>query len=196
MPEAWTIGQSQAFLKTARSSEWYALFHLALTTGMRREELLHLFWGDIDLTTKTLMVKRSYAPGGTLLALDPEAPNNTRTVALTDWNMRVLEDHRSKQQTERELSEDQWVFGTDVLTPLDSGILMEEFKRITDLTGLPNSNFHDLRHSSLTLGLLAGVDSDVLNERLGHSRIQALKEQHEAAANAVGSLLKVVRDAT
>jgi integrase len=195
MPEAWTIEQSQAFLKTARSSEWYALFHLALTTGMRREELLHLFWGDIDLTTKTLTVKRSYALGGTLLALDPEASNNTRTVTLTDWNMRVLEDHRSKQQTERELSEDQWVFGTDVLTPLDSGILMEEFKRITDLAGLPNSNFHDLRHSSLTLGLLAGVDSDVLNERLGHSRIQASKEQHEAAANAIGALLEVVRDA-
>ena len=43
-----TKEQAQAFLEEARKSPLYALFVLALTTGMRQGELLGLRWRDVD----------------------------------------------------------------------------------------------------------------------------------------------------
>ncbi|MCH2537474.1 MAG: tyrosine-type recombinase/integrase [Dehalococcoidia bacterium] len=38
------------FLEAARETPYYALFYLALYTGMRRSELLALRWSDTDWT--------------------------------------------------------------------------------------------------------------------------------------------------
>jgi Phage integrase, N-terminal SAM-like domain len=46
---AWNLQQLQGFLSAARSHRLFPAFWLAVTTGMRRSELLGLRWGDIDL---------------------------------------------------------------------------------------------------------------------------------------------------
>jgi integrase len=45
--EALNVEECRRFLTIARGSEWYALFALALTTGMRPSEYLALKWSDI-----------------------------------------------------------------------------------------------------------------------------------------------------
>jgi integrase len=52
--------QVRMFLATARNDRYYALYVLALTTGMRQGELLALKWRDVDLdTARSLYVRRS-----------------------------------------------------------------------------------------------------------------------------------------
>lgn len=51
-------GQARAFLDAARGERLEALYVLALTTGMRRGELLALRWKDLDLELKRLQVTR------------------------------------------------------------------------------------------------------------------------------------------
>jgi integrase len=46
--EALGVEECRRLLTVARESEWYALFALALTTGMRPSEYLALKWSDID----------------------------------------------------------------------------------------------------------------------------------------------------
>jgi integrase len=46
-------------LKAAMDTPYYALFHTALATGMRRGELLALRWQDIDLLGAEVSVSRS-----------------------------------------------------------------------------------------------------------------------------------------
>ena len=46
--EALSVEECRRFLTVARESEWYGLFALALTTGMRPSEYLALKWSDID----------------------------------------------------------------------------------------------------------------------------------------------------
>lgn len=204
--KAWTTDQAKAFLEASHSSRWCALFHLALTTGLRRGELLGLYWDDLDMTAKKLMVKRNYTTaGGTPMILEPKTHRSTRPVALTDWDVRVLEDHRAGQQAERELSAiwegDQWVFSTSIGTPINPANLSREFKRIVKLAEVPDIRFHDLRHSSASLAILAGVELKVLSERLGHSSTRITSElyqhtyssQHEEAADALGALLEPKR---
>ena len=45
----WQPNEARQFLETARPERLYALFHLALVTGLRRGELLGLRWRDLDL---------------------------------------------------------------------------------------------------------------------------------------------------
>jgi integrase len=46
--QTWDEYEVTRFLETAKDSHYYALFHTALFTGMRRSELLALQWRDID----------------------------------------------------------------------------------------------------------------------------------------------------
>ena len=46
--EALSVEECRRFLSVAKDSEWYPLFALALTTGMRPSEDLELEWSDID----------------------------------------------------------------------------------------------------------------------------------------------------
>ena len=46
--EALSVEECRRFLAVARETEWFALYALALTTGMRPSEYLALKWSDID----------------------------------------------------------------------------------------------------------------------------------------------------
>src|ERR1019366_7513227 len=67
-----SVDQARALLATARTgrhAELEAVYVLALTTGMRRGELLALRWVDIDVSKRTLTVtgtlQRVKRPDGT-----------------------------------------------------------------------------------------------------------------------------------
>jgi integrase len=47
----------------------------------------------------------------------------------------------------------------------------QEFKPLLKRAKLPDIRFHDLRHTSATLLMSAGVHPKVVQERLGHSQI-------------------------
>ena len=49
--------------------------------------------------------------------------------------------------------------------------MSEKFPQILEEMGLPRVRFHDLRHTHATLMMEAGIDRDVVKERLGHSSI-------------------------
>ncbi len=54
--DALSVEECRQFLSVAKESEWYSLFALALTTGMRPSEYLALKWADIDFTRGTASV--------------------------------------------------------------------------------------------------------------------------------------------
>ena len=56
---ALSVEECRRFFTVARESEWYALFALALTTGMRPSEYLALKWSDIDWQRGTASVCRT-----------------------------------------------------------------------------------------------------------------------------------------
>jgi integrase len=64
------------------------------------------------------------------------------------------------------------VFYTSVGTPLNPKFVLERFKKLLKKAGLPDMRFHDLRHSIATILLSMGKQSKVVQELLGHNRIQ------------------------
>ena len=54
-------------------------------------------------------------------------------------------------------------------SPFGSNKVTSEFTRFIREHNLPKMNFQGLRHCFATLSLLAGIDSKVVSESLGHS---------------------------
>jgi hypothetical protein len=53
----WTAAQCGAFLDSIENDRLYAAYHLAAYWGLRRSELEHLEWPDVDLATRRIHVR-------------------------------------------------------------------------------------------------------------------------------------------
>jgi integrase len=172
--------EARAFLETAKVSgdPFEALYVLAITTGLRRGELLGLRWDDVDLERGTLRVGRALVRGGGRHTVgETKTRRGRRQVNLTPRTVSALTAHRKRQLEERMrlsgLYEDHGlIFATGVGTPVNPEKLMKRsFKPLLKRAGLPEIRFHDLRHTCATLLLGRGVHPKIVQELLGHATI-------------------------
>lgn len=173
----WTPMQAAGFLDAARPHRLFALFYLAMSTGLRRGELLGLRWGDIhgsNLTVQQSLVKAK--GGGTRM----ETPKNhkTRTVGLSPDALEVLMRHRQLQEAEREQATAagySWptsdlVFTSEVGTPIHPDNPKRVLNAFCNEASVPRVRPHDLRHLYSSVCIASGVDPKELAHRLGHAR--------------------------
>jgi integrase len=176
-PRVLTPAQAQRFLRAAKSEPLGALFVLALTTGMRRGELLGLRWSDIDFERSVLSVRRAlYRTKAHGLKLDEtKTRRSRRLVPLVPDAVRALQRHRRLQERaglpvplhgERDL-----VFTNSLGKPIDpDNVHDRDYKPFLRRYGLPLIRFQDLRHSAATLLLARNVHPRIVADLLGHSR--------------------------
>ena len=173
-----TMEQARVLLRAARGHRLEALIVLALTTGMRRGELLGLKWQDINLEKGTLQIRRTldyYAKIG-YVESEPKTAKGRRNIVLPSFVIEKLKLHRDQQLEAQAQSGDEWEDLGYVFTGLHGGrlnprYLVKMFDRLLKEAGLPHMRFHDLRHSAATLLLSMDVNAKVVQEILGHSNI-------------------------
>ncbi|WBL16339.1 site-specific integrase [Sutcliffiella sp. NC1] len=176
--EVWSKQEVQTFLKVAKGDRLYALFYLALTTGMRQGELLGLRWKDIDLDNQLLRVNQVLAHNGKDIISEAKTEKSNRTVELGESTISVLKAHRKQLLQEKLLQgkgyqDNDLVFCTPLGTPLNSSnIRSRNFNGLIKQAGLKKIRFHDLRHTCATLLLSEGVNVKIISEMLGHSNIK------------------------
>jgi integrase len=151
---------------------------LAITTGLRRGELLGLRWDDADLERGTLRVGRALVrEGGRHTLGETKIRRSRRRVNLTPRTVAVLKAHRKRQLEQRvELAgmyEDHGlIFASDIGTPLNpENLVKRSFKPLLKRAGLPEIRFHDLRHTCATLLMGRGIHPKLVQELLGHATI-------------------------
>src|SRR5829696_9028403 len=173
-------GEARTFLNTARErgDRFEALYVLAITTGLRRGELLGLRWDDADLDRGTLRVGRALVrEGGRWVVGETKTKRGRRRVNLTPRTVAALKAHRKRQLEQRVrlagLYEDQGlIFASENGTPLNpENLVKRSFKPLLKRAGLPEIRFHDLRHTCATLLLGRGVHPKIVQELLGHATI-------------------------
>lgn len=198
----WSATQVRTFLRQVREDRLFALWRLAVTTGMRRGELLGLRWRDIDHNAAQLAVVQTLLKaGGTTFFSGPKTQRSRRTIALDPVTLEALRRHRSRQSAERlalgeAYADHELVFCFTDGKPLDPDGVRLRFARHVREAGLPKIRLHDLRHTHATLGLMADVHPKVMQERLGHSTVaftldiysHAVPSMQEQAANKVAAL--------
>ena len=173
-PVVWTAEQAGRFLAATSRDDLAGLWRLALLLGLRRGELLGLRWHDVDAGAGTLTVHATrVAVGAQVVEGPPKSARGRRVLPLDAATLGVLSQHRHAQI---ELAPQTWSLGRHVFTdehgqPLAPRWVSRRFADLIERTGLPPIRFHDLRHTSATLGLAAGESLKEVSQRLGHSSI-------------------------
>ena len=173
-----TKEQAQTLLEAVRGQRLEAILAMALTTGMRRGELLALQWQDIDWEGGSVQVRRSvnrYAGQGYKVS-EPKTSKGRRKVMLPQFVLDILKGHRTAQLEARLRTGAAWQDRGLVFCSAQGGFmrpddLVKSFQRVLERVGLPHLRFHDLRHSAATILLTMGVHPKVVQELLGHSQI-------------------------
>jgi integrase len=169
--------QVNTLLIASKRHRLEALWHLAITTGMRQMELLGLKWTDLDWDKQTLKVERQLVRSRVkgIQFLPPKTNSGRRTLSLGSNTISALKDHHKRLQIEKQAVGESWVENGLIFTnalgkPIDPRRLLKDFKKLLNVGGLPEIRFHDLRHTSATLMLNQGIPIMVVSRRLGHAR--------------------------
>jgi len=185
---------------------WRVMVTLALTTGLRRGELLGLEWHHIDWDTGILTVAQSVSlsPAGIAHVKEPKTRASKRKVALPSTMLQDLKDYYLHKLDEREKIGDMWEGGQYNFMfchPNGKAFHQERpylwFREFIKKNGLRYIRFHDLRHTSATVLINQGVHAKIISERLGHGNINttmnvyghALRTADQSAADKFESIL-------
>jgi len=165
-------GQVATLLQAGKADRLYALYYLAVDSGCRQGELFALERGDLDLTRGEITVTKSLEElNGQLRVKEVKTPKGKRRIKLAVSTVTALREHLDRMDNEGHGS--QVVFCDTAGGYLRKGnVLRRSFKPLLREASLPAIRFHDLRHTTATLLLLAGVNIKMVSERLGHSTVE------------------------
>lgn len=172
-----SVEDMRAVLAACTDHRLEAAFVLALTTGMRRGEVLGLQWSDLDLDAGALRVRRTlHRVGGKLHAGEPKSAKGRRTVALSGLALAALKRHRVRQAQQRlalgeAWHDGDWVFTTGDGKPLDPRNFLGDWHALLGSVGLEPRPLHHARHGAASLMLSQGVPLKIVQETLGHSTV-------------------------
>ena len=196
--------EARAFLDAARGDRFEPLYMLAISTGLRRGELLGLRWKDVDLERGTLRVGRALVrERGHYTLGETKTRRGRRQINLTPRTVNALRAHRKKQLEEKVRRADLYkdhglIFASGVGTLVHpENMVKRSFKPLLERSGLPEIRFHDLRHTCATLLLGRGIHPKFVQELLGHATIAMtldtyshyLPSMGDQAAGAMGDAL-------
>lgn len=211
----WTAEEAKKFIAAAKESslQTYTFYRLALETGMRKGELCGLKWEDIDSTNNSVVVTRTMIKPGKIPVFGPPKNGCARTVRIAAETMKVLKQHKAHQQ-EIKLEhrpeyndlglifakdwEDIHKHGDSLGDPIQmNNIGQRQFADLIEKAKVKTITFHGMRHTAATLALKSGIQPHVVQQMLGHKRIEitlgiyghVLPDMKEEAAEKLSSLL-------
>jgi len=164
-------------LAAATGGPLYLPALVAITTGMRRGELLGLRWSDLDLKTGALTVNQSLERiKGFVAFKPPKTRTSRRTITLPAATVESLKEHYKAQAEERlrlGLGRDPrgLVFTRADGQPMDADALTKSFGRLVAASKVTPITFHGLRHTHISHLLMDGVHVKVVSERAGNANV-------------------------
>ncbi|OXM15438.1 site-specific integrase [Paenibacillus herberti] len=189
---------------------WRMMTTLALTTGMRRSELLGLEWRHVDWTTGVIDVSQSmiHALKGSFIVKEPKTLKSRRKISLPASVLAELREYYAYRVKERDKVGEAWngrdqdgrewhfMFCHPDGSPFHHERPYQWFRTFLERHELRYIRFHDLRHTAATLLINQGVHAKIISERLGHGNItttmniygHALQSADQAAADKLDAL--------
>jgi integrase len=186
----WTPEQLGRFLDEAETDRLYAFFHLIAHHGLRRGEGVGQGWADFSPQRKEIRVSAEIVVDGwTPIETAPKTDGSVGVVKVDAGTVRVLLQHRERQQREREewnaRAAQEREQGKDTADWADTGkmfttedgnwlhpdVVSKAFRRIYEAASLPPINLRDLRHGAAALVKAGGGDLHDAKVKLRHSTI-------------------------
>jgi integrase len=196
--------------KHTRDDRLYPLWVVLGTAGLRIGEALGLSWVDVDLVAGNARIRRALQRrrGAGFIFLETNTASSRRTVLLTKLAVEALREQRARQNGARRCQPD-WEDSGLVFTslsggPMEAAVARRALARATLGAGLPNIRVHDLRHTTATVLLVAGVHPKVVQDLFGHHTITTTMDiyshvvpaMHQDAVSKLDSFFSQARPAS
>ena len=162
-----------ATLEALRGDYLFPIVSLALSTGMRRGELLALRWHEVDLDGAIVRVERSLERTVKLgyRFKAPKTKHGRRTISLPPTAVADLREHR-KQQLELRMQLGMGKPDPDALVFCKhdgTNLVPSSVTRSWHQAVKGRWKFHALRHTHASALIADGLDPVLIAARLGHS---------------------------
>lgn len=170
------------FLNAIKGYRYETLYLVTLFTGIRQGEALGLTWDNIDFANGTINInqqlqKERIDGGGGKYRFVPIKNDKSRMITPAAYVVDALRMHRNKQREAQLMAGGAWgnqlnlVFTDELGHHLYTQTVLKNFKKIVGSIGIPDTRFHDLRHTYATLSLQNGDDIKTVSEALGHATV-------------------------
>lgn len=149
-----------------------------LFTGVRKGELCGLNWSDFNFERNTVSIKRQYetvAYKGLILK-EPKTQSSIRTFELPDGIIALLKEYKVWYDNKKYALADKWESDDDCVFVGKAGkrlhptTIRNWFDELLDNAGVKHYSVHSLRHTNITLLMIAGVPVVTVSNRVGHSK--------------------------
>ena len=159
-----TLEQIKQVLEAEQDHALKTLLTIAVTTGMRRGELLALRWQDSDTENQSVHIHRIVSGNE-----EREVPETVRTLALPMIALRALKEHHQNQKNVQGETGQKCdlVFATASGQFYNTSMLRQQYHAVFVAIGLPHLSFHDLRYSAVATLVAMGVHLAVIQAILG-----------------------------
>jgi integrase len=161
-----------ALLDTCRKSEYkplYLIVLFAVTTGMRRGELLGLRWQDVDLERRVAV-------------LHDTKNGDRRSVPIIPEVVQLLREHGKVRRLDNDL----------ILTPDSAEVWLFDKAWYAALkeAKIKDFRFHDLRHTAASYLAMSGASVPELAAVLGHKTLAMVKRYSHLSNQHVGEVVE------
>lgn len=142
--------------------DFYPLLYTAITTGMRKGELLGLSWENVDLKNRKITVKKSLYRNN---LINIKATKQARVLNITQELVDIFEDWKLKYPKG----------DLDIVFPNSAGGFMDpdnmikrRFNPIIEQAGIDNIQFQDLRNTYAYIMLSNNAILEYVQSQMGH----------------------------
>ena len=176
--------QATRLLQHTAGDRWGALWATMLGAGLRPGEALSLTWPclDLDMSPGVLHVRHYLRTGadGPFLG-EPKTARSSRSLDLPTFTTDAL---KGLQETSLSPSKGSWkglVFCTDTGLPLDPANVRRALRKACKTAGVPSLTPYDLRRTTGSLLVDAGVHLEQVADLLGHSNVATTRRHYVRA---------------
>ncbi len=171
-----TFEQARTLIKIGKGHAFEVPLILGLGLGLRPGELLALQWNAINWQDGSLRVHQTWHYSqGSLVQPSFQLAKHPRVILLPQGVITCLQEYAARKSQERARADDRWQ-PRDLVICTEDGMALFPDRLTPPLQDLlrqvqfPALRFHELRHTTTRLLLLAGLAPQIVGEILGIDR--------------------------
>ncbi|EGO5060751.1 site-specific integrase [Enterococcus faecalis] len=164
--------------KYSHSIQYYVLFYLLSSTGLRLGEALALEWSDINGDKLSVNKNLSYDNYNNVTITTPKSKSSIRTIKIDNNTSTLLKKQKiNKKECILKYSSFNKPINSDLIFSNENGnylrhsVVREFFYKTCKRCNIPVLSPHALRHSHAVHLLEAGASIKYVSARLGHNSI-------------------------
>ena len=159
-------------MASANIDQTKAGIYIALYAGLRIGELCALSWDDVDLESQIIHIRHTVtricqknrdAEKSSLIIDVPKTKASIRDIPIAQILLPILSYMKTQSTSKYVVS-----LHADFTSPRTFDY---RYKKVFHELGIPEINFHALRHTFATRCIEVGVDVKSLSQMLGHSNV-------------------------